>query len=310
MEIAAGDWDLAETLCDDGRASADQSGEVAMALLFRATRAELAAARGEDGVREELAALAPLAAAAGYHGAVHRLARAAGGYELSVGDPAAAYDAVSAYLGDPSGLDEALAQLVGSVVVEALAGTGRLTEAEHWLTLLDQRARDAHAGLRLLAARCRAALQRARGDPAAAVSTLAEAVDQPEHSRGVNALEHARTVLELGVALRSARHKRDARVTLERAAEAFGGLGALRWESLARSEVRRIGGRSPADGLFSETERLIVAQVLAGRRNREVAELLHLSPNTVAWNLSRIYRKVGVASRTELAARLGGEVPE
>jgi len=35
-----------------------------------------------------------------------------------------------------------------------------------------------------------------------------------------------------------------------------------------------------------------------------VAAELSLSPNTVAWNLSKIYRKLGVSSRTELAARV------
>ena len=65
-----------------------------------------------------------------------------------------------------------------------------------------------------------------------------------------------------------------------------------------------IGGRTTSDGELSETERQIVELVAAGRRNREVAAELSLSPNTVAWNLSKIYRKLGVASRTELAARM------
>ena len=60
-------------------------------------------------------------------------------------------------------------------------------------------------------------------------------------------------------------------------------------------------------GQLSETERQIVELVVAGRRNREVAAELSLSPNTVAWNLSKIYRKLGVTSRTELAARLSAK---
>ena len=55
---------------------------------------------------------------------------------------------------------------------------------------------------------------------------------------------------------------------------------------------------------LSETERRIVELVAAGRRNSEVAAELSLSPNTVAWNLSKVYRKLGVSSRTELAARM------
>src|SRR5205809_350108 len=97
---------------------------------------------------------------------------------------------------------------------------------------------------------------------------------------------------------------RPARETLERAAEIFERLGARVWSEKARSELRRIGGRTPSDGELSETERRIVELVVAGRRNSDVAAELSLSPNTVAWNLSKIYRKLGVSSRTELAARV------
>ena len=41
-----------------------------------------------------------------------------------------------------------------------------------------------------------------------------------------------------------------------------------------------------------------------GRRNDEIARELELSPKTIEWYLTRIYRKLGVRSRTELAAKL------
>jgi DNA-binding CsgD family transcriptional regulator len=91
---------------------------------------------------------------------------------------------------------------------------------------------------------------------------------------------------------------------LERALEIFERLGARPWADKARSELRRIGGRIASGGELSETERRIVELVVSGRRNREVADELNLSPNTVAWNLSKIYRKLGVTSRTELAAHV------
>jgi DNA-binding CsgD family transcriptional regulator len=117
-------------------------------------------------------------------------------------------------------------------------------------------------------------------------------------------LELARTLLALGCVRRKAQHKRAARETLERALEIFEELGSRPWAARTRSELRRIGGRIASDGALSETERRIVDLVIAGRRNREVADELSLSPNTVAWNLSKIYRKLGVASRTELAAHV------
>jgi DNA-binding CsgD family transcriptional regulator len=52
---------------------------------------------------------------------------------------------------------------------------------------------------------------------------------------------------------------------------------------------------------LTRTERLIIAEVAQGRTNREIAERLGMRPKTVEWNLTRIYRKLGVRSRTELA---------
>ena len=109
---------------------------------------------------------------------------------------------------------------------------------------------------------------------------------------------------------RRVQRKRDARETLELPPRSSTRLGARLWEGRARAELRRIGGRTASDGELSETERRIVELVVAGRRNREVAAELSLSPNTVAWNLSKVYRKLGVSSRTELAARIAATAPE
>ncbi len=67
--------------------------------------------------------------------------------------------------------------------------------------------------------------------------------------------------------------------------------------------MARIGGRrGPSSGALTATESAIAELVAAGRTNDEVAVALSLSPRTVQWNLSKIYRKLGVRSRTELAA--------
>jgi DNA-binding CsgD family transcriptional regulator len=52
---------------------------------------------------------------------------------------------------------------------------------------------------------------------------------------------------------------------------------------------------------LTATERRIIAQVAGGQTNHEIAERLLMSPKTVEWNLTRIYRKLNVRSRTELA---------
>jgi DNA-binding CsgD family transcriptional regulator len=53
---------------------------------------------------------------------------------------------------------------------------------------------------------------------------------------------------------------------------------------------------------LTPTERAIAKQAARGARNEEIAASVGLSRRTVEWHLSRIYRKLGLRSRTELAA--------
>ena len=71
-----------------------------------------------------------------------------------------------------------------------------------------------------------------------------------------------------------------------------GGEGPLR--------AGTIGGRTRIEGL-TPAEGRIAALVAEGRTNREVAAALFLTEHTVATALTRVYRKLGVRSRTELA---------
>ena len=48
-------------------------------------------------------------------------------------------------------------------------------------------------------------------------------------------------------------------------------------------------------------------QVAEGKANKEVAAALFLSPKTVEFHLSRIYRKLGIGSRAELIVRFAGD---
>jgi DNA-binding CsgD family transcriptional regulator len=77
-------------------------------------------------------------------------------------------------------------------------------------------------------------------------------------------------------------------------------------------ELKRIGGRTPSRGELTEAERRIAGLVAEGGTNREVAAALFLTEHTVGTVLSRIYRKLGMRSRAELANRLArqtGELP-
>jgi len=68
-----------------------------------------------------------------------------------------------------------------------------------------------------------------------------------------------------------------------------------------------VGGRPPQSAGLTPTEERVAALVASGRTYREAADALFISPRTVQWNLSKVYRKLGVRSRAELAARLSAE---
>ena len=115
-----------------------------------------------------------------------------------------------------------------------------------------------------------------------------------------------RTLLVLGEEQQRARRRRDARESLERAAALFDGLGARPWEERARSRIGSISGRAPARDELTPAERRVAGLVVQGHTNREVAAALFVTDRTVETHLSRIYRKLGVRSRTELARLYGG----
>jgi DNA-binding NarL/FixJ family response regulator len=91
--------------------------------------------------------------------------------------------------------------------------------------------------------------------------------------------------------------------TLLEAAEAFGVLGIPRWAERARDEARRTGLYPTTDEL-TETERRVAEHVASGHSNQETAAALFMSVKTVEANLTRIFRKLSVRSRTELANRI------
>ena len=116
--------------------------------------------------------------------------------------------------------------------------------------------------------------------------------------------DRARTLLALGMAQRRGGYRRAARKTLEEALAAFDEFGAALWSERTRKELRRIRGRAPSRGELTPTERRVAELVADGRTNREVAAMLYVAPRTVEGALSRIYAKLGVRSRTELASRM------
>ena len=116
----------------------------------------------------------------------------------------------------------------------------------------------------------------------------------------------ARALLALGRAQRRAKKRAVARESLEAARAGFEQLGCPGWAQAAAAELDRIAGRraAPAGGL-TPGERRVAELVASGLSNKQVAGQLYLSVATVEAHLYRVYAKLGVGSRTQLAQRLG-----
>ena len=114
----------------------------------------------------------------------------------------------------------------------------------------------------------------------------------------------ARSRLALGEVHRRARRKRLASENLLAAESIFVDLGAPLWVALAREERARIGLRSAvsAEGAaLTQAERQVADLVASGLTNAEVAGRLFMAQRTVEAHLSKVYRKLGVSSRAQLA---------
>jgi DNA-binding CsgD family transcriptional regulator len=161
------------------------------------------------------------------------------------------------------------------------------------------------------ATRCaRAAVLLARGDAQAAERLAREATEIA--SAIENPLLGARAAMLGGAALRALGEPEAARDQFQRAQSLCSACGALPEADAAARELRRLGHRVPRrtrgiakpvglEGLSSR-EREVANLVASGMTNREVARALFLSEKTVGSHLARIYEKLGVHSRTVLAA--------
>jgi len=118
-------------------------------------------------------------------------------------------------------------------------------------------------------------------------------------------LDRARSQLVAGVAHRRARRRGQARRYLTAALAGFEAIGANAFAARARAEQERSGVRGDRAELTA-TERRVAALAARGRTNRAIADTLFISPKTVEANLARAYQKLGISSRAELGAALGG----
>jgi DNA-binding CsgD family transcriptional regulator len=305
LELRAGDVEQALRRADEGLALQRASwGEAAQGASAYG-RALVAAYQGDVELARELAERGLTQCRAQADGIFEAANRTALGFlAFSLGDDATALEWFRPTLerftrGDAG--DPALRQNIAIPdAIEALVALGRVEEGEELLDSWERAGeRFDRPRMRATAARCGALLAAAHGDLDAA---LARAEAALEHHRGLPVpFERARTLIVLGTLHRRAKHKAAARAALEEAVAILDGMGARLWAERARAELGRIGGRAATDGL-TPTEQRVADLVAEGRSNKEVAAELFVSVRTVEANLTRVYAKLGIRSRSELAA--------
>ena len=305
-ECLRGRFDDAAAHADEGALRAEQVGQETLVAYALALRALADAYRGDEVSARSVAGRAlELAGTTSGRPAEQFATAALGLLELSLERDAAAVEVLAplvAFARLQEMREPGLTRFVPDLV-EALIALGRLDEAEDHLDWFEDNAerllRPSGQGA---AARCRGLLAAARGELADALAAFERAL--AHNDRAPLPFDRARTLLALGAAKRRAKERREARTALVEARGVFSALGAQIWEQRAAAELARIGGRAPSTGELTPVERRVAELVAAGRTNREVATALFLSTRTVEGHLSRVYGKLGVRSRVELARKL------
>lgn len=129
-------------------------------------------------------------------------------------------------------------------------------------------------------------------------------------------IEQARSLVTLAHIERRARRTGRSREAAARAREVLRPLHAVPWKDWVQArfpegaalhtlEPEEPEGADPLAQL-TLTEQQVAGLVADGASNREIAQRLHLSVKTVEGTLTRIYRKTGVRSRTQLATLVLG----
>ncbi|WP_067817490.1 LuxR family transcriptional regulator [Nocardia inohanensis] len=304
VQFATGRWDSAAATVAEGLelARPDDAGNVLAQCLN--LQAKIASLRGDsDTALENLDRALALARPQRSRALIASSHWHLGFHALSAGDPETAYLRLRT-LAQPGHDARHLtyARLAALDMVEAAHRVGRLTDATAYYETIRDWAIRSRADWAIAAAHaCRALLSPDQQAEYHFRRALAQR-RTPRHDLG-----HARTRLLYGKWLRRARRRGDAAEQLVAAREAFGYMGATPWVERAQQELE-LTGRRPAPATGHSTDPVLTAQELRvarlaaqGLTNRAIGAELVLSPRTVGHHLSRIFGKLGLAGRAELA---------
>jgi DNA-binding CsgD family transcriptional regulator len=221
--------------------------------------------------------------------------------DVSAGNYDAAVDNATAVVRDDLPF---LAELVLPELVEAASRTGRRAEAATAFGTLSERALAAGTARALgVRARCEALCS----EDGRAEDAYQEAVGHLEHSSA--AVELARAHLHYGQWLRRSKRRRDARRELRAAYDMFDRMGAEAFAARAATELSATGERaqprtSATTADLTPQEARVAGLAVEGVTNNQIAAQLFISPRTVEYHLRKVFRKLGVSSRSQLARRL------
>jgi len=122
-------------------------------------------------------------------------------------------------------------------------------------------------------------------------------------------LELARALIDLGAALRRGNSRREARERLRAGIEVAHRCGASALVDRANDELAATGAQRrpvhyPGAANLTASERRVARLAAGGASNRDIAQELFVTVKTVEMHLGRVYRKLDITSRAQLAAAL------
>lgn len=307
VQFLTGDWTSAVETATVGADIVRRNGLSFLVPLLEWTATQVHALRGDFEAAQE---------------ALRRGFAPSDGYALSRVPHALARAALSEARGDYEDVVRALAPLDqpwadawiaapgfwawADVYVNALTVVGRLDDANDFLTAHEQRS-SSHTSARARLLYARGRLLGAQGDLDSARPAFDEALALLE---GLPLpYDRARVLFAYGQALRRAGKRSEASQVSLVARDAYNSLGARIYVQRCDRELAAGGlGSNKTDpdvlGLTAQ-ERAVASVVASGATNKEAAARLFVSVKTVQYHLTRIYAKMGVRSRAELAAVWG-----
>ena len=303
------DWNVAIPAADEGRRLAIEFGEPMWEAGAETVAATIAGMRGDVEAAEAAAARAErqgLATGAHTTVALAQVGRILA--TLGLGQHDDAY-ATARRLFEPD--DPAYHPVISCWVIgelaEAAIHAGQVEDARARLRAVEAAAGPAPTSLVALGLRHARALLAADDAEAARRFTEALAADLDRWP-----FQRARLLLAYGQWLRRQRRIADSRAPLRTARGIFDALGCASWSDRARRELRASGEssrrRDPEARDQLTAQELQIAQLAAdGLTNREIGQRLYLSHRTIATHLYRIFPKLNITARTELAAALAAE---